>query len=69
MGVWACLDLPSDILDPINDVILAYPVIKGVRVNTSRSCVVVKVFVVEVLIPFVLLLIPWFQSRVDGTGR
>ena len=66
MGVWACLDLPSDILDPINDVILAYPVI---RVNTSRSCVVVKVFVVEVLIPFELLLIPWFQSRVDGTGR
>ena len=65
MGVWACLDLPSDILDPINDVILAYPVI---RVNTSRSCVVVKVFVVEVRIPFVLLLIPWFQSRVDGTG-
>ena len=66
MGVWACLDLPSDILDPINDVILAYPVI---RVNTSRSCVVVKVFVVEVLIPSVLLLIQWFQSRVDGTGR
>ena len=66
MGVWACLDLPSDILDPINDVILAYPVI---RVNTSRSCVVVKVFVVEALIPFVLLLIPWFQFRVDGTGR
>ena len=66
MGVWACLDLPSDILDPINDVILAYPVI---RVNTSRSCVVVKVFVVEVLIQFVLLLIPWFQSRVHGTGR
>ena len=66
MGVWACLDLPSNILDPINDVILAYPVI---RVNTSRSCVVVKVFVVEVLIPFVLLLIPWFQSRVHGTGR
>ena len=66
MGVWACLDLPSDILDPINDVILAYPVI---RVNTSRSCVVVKVFVVEVLIPFELLLIPWFQSHVDGTGR
>ena len=66
MGVWACLDLPSDILDPINNVILAYPVI---RVNTSRSCVVVKVFVVEVLIPFVLLLIPWSQSRVDGTGR
>ena len=66
MGVWACLDLPSNILDPINDVILAYPVI---RVNTSRSCVVVKVFVVKVLIPFELLLIPWFQSRVDGTGR
>ena len=66
MGVWACLDLPSNILDPINDVILAYPVI---RVTTSRSCVVVKVFVVEVLIPFVLLIIPWFQSRVDGTGR
>ena len=66
MGVWACLDLPSDILDPINDVILAYPVI---RVNTSRSCVVVKVFVVKVLIPFELWLIPWFQSRVDGTGR
>ena len=65
MGVWACLDLPSDILDPINNVILAYPVI---RVNTSRSCVVEKVFVVEVLIPFVLLLIPWFQSGVDGTG-
>ena len=66
MGVWACLDLPSDILDPINDVIFAFPVI---RVYTSRSCVIVKVFVVEVLIPFELLLIPWFQSRVDGTGR
>ena len=50
LGVWACLDLPSEILVPINDVILAYPII---RVNTSRSCVVVKVFVVEVLIPFV----------------
>ena len=57
MGVWACLDLPSDILDQINNVILAYPVI---RVNPSRSCVVVKVFVVEVLILFGLLLIPWF---------
>ena len=50
LGVWACLDLPSNILVPINDVILAYPVI---RVNTSRSCVVVTVFVVEVLILFV----------------
>ena len=39
MGVWACLDLTSDLLDPINDVILAYPVI---RVNTYRSCVVVR---------------------------
>ena len=50
LGVWACLDLPSEVLGPINDVILAYPII---RVNTSRSCVVVKVFVVEVLILFV----------------
>ena len=66
MGVWACLDLTSDILDPIKAVILAYPVI---RVNTYRSCVVVKVFVVEGLFPFALLLIPWFESRVDGTGR
>ena len=54
MGVWACLDLTSDILDPIKDVILAY------TVNTYRSCVVVKVFVVEGLFPFALLLIPWF---------
>ena len=57
MGVWACLDLTSDILDPIKDVILAYPV-KGV--NPYRSCVVVKVFVVEGLFPFALLLTPWF---------
>ena len=56
MGVWACLDRTSDILDPIKDVILAYPV---KRVNTYRSCVVVKVFVVEGLFPFALLLIPW----------
>ena len=55
MGVWACLDLAADRLEPIKDVILAYPVI---RVNTYRSCVVVKVFVVEGLFPFALLLIP-----------
>ena len=66
LGVWACWDLPSDILVPVNDVILAYPII---RVHTSRSCVIVTVFLVEVLIPFVYWLIPWFQSRVDGTGR
>ena len=66
MGVWGCLDLTSDILDPIKAVILAYPVI---RVITYRSCVVVKVFVVEGLFPFALLLIQWFESRVDGTGR
>ena len=57
MGVWACLDLTSDILDPINDVILAYPIMS---VKNSRSCVVVKVFVVEGLFLFALLLIPWF---------
>ena len=57
MGVWACLDLTSDILDSIKDVILAYPV---KRVDTYRSCVVVKAFMVEGLFPFALLLIPWF---------
>ena len=57
MGVWACLDHTSDIFDPIKDVILAYPVS---RVNTYRSCVVVKVLMVEGLFPFALLLIPWF---------
>ena len=50
LSVWDCLDRPSEILVPINDVILAYP---SMRANTSRYCVVVKVFVVEVLIPFV----------------
>ena len=57
MSVWACLDLTSNIFDPIKDVILAYPVR---RVNTYRSCVVVKVLMVEGPFPFALLLIPWF---------
>ena len=50
LGVWVCYDLPSDIFVPVNDVILAYPIMRD---HTSRSCVVVMVFVVEVLIPFV----------------
>ena len=57
MGVWACLDRTSDIFDPIKDVILASPVR---RVKTYRSCVVMKVLMVEGLFPFALLLIPWF---------
>ena len=60
MGVRACLDLTSDLLDPINDVILAYPVI---RVNTYRSCVVVRYSWLKVYshcaVVNPVVLIPW----------